>query len=176
MNKIAKNKNQVLKILNQMAAKHFSTNEKIALVVILIICVLISNHLFNNWIISLKNKNSVVISIVPKIEPELPVPIIGKQGKIEDLLEPEIKVNTIRDPFLSSKNPEQIKTVLQKRPAVELRLSGILWDDKIPSAIINSNVVKIGDLIEGKTVVDIEKTQVIIMEDGKIQIIELRNQ
>ncbi|MFH1063205.1 MAG: hypothetical protein V1747_10045 [Candidatus Omnitrophota bacterium] len=176
MNKIAKNKNQILEVLNRLAAKRFSNNEKIALIIIFIIIGLIGNYYFNNWIAALKSKNSVVIPISPPIIPKLPDPLIIKPVKFEEPIFPEINTPTLRDPFLSSKNPQELKTIVTKKPSVELKLSGILWDDKIPSAIINSSIVKIGDLIEGKTVVDIEKNQVVVMEDGKILILELRKQ
>ncbi|MBU1043029.1 MAG: hypothetical protein KJ915_01370 [Candidatus Omnitrophica bacterium] len=173
MDKIKISKNQIFKILNQMAAKRFSTQEKIGLIIILITCILIGNYFFNNWIISLKNKNNVVIALTPAFKPKLPAPLFVKKTNDElIIIEPEIK--RIRDPFLSSKHPEEVKAIAIKKATVDLKVSGILWDDKIPSAIINSNIVKIGDIVEGKTVVDIERNQVIVMEDGKILVIELR--
>ena len=84
-----------------------------------------------------------------------------------------IKKKDLRDPFLPSKSSEMVKTSTKKRP-VFLKLKGILWDRLIPSAIINSKVVKIGDLIFGKTVVDIEKNQVILMENGEIFLLKLK--
>lgn len=177
MNKIEKNKNQILEVMFQLAAKRFSTFEKIVLMIIIIILGFIGNNYFNNWINELKNKNSVVITVSPPIKPKLPDPIIVKQvNQIEESILPEVDIPELRDPFLSSKNPQELKAAAVKKPAVELKLSGILWDDNIPSAIINSNIVKIGDLIEEKTVVDIEKNRVIMMEDGKILVIELRKQ
>ncbi|MEW6008541.1 MAG: hypothetical protein AB1629_02785 [Candidatus Omnitrophota bacterium] len=42
------------------------------------------------------------------------------------------------------------------------RLLGILWDIKIPQAIINDTVVGVGDVIDGYNVVGIEKNKVIL--------------
>ena len=44
-------------------------------------------------------------------------------------------------------------------------LNGIVWDKASPRAIINNNIVRIGDKIEDATVVDIEKEKV-ILNDG----------
>jgi type II secretory pathway component PulC len=117
-----------------------------------------------------------VIAVSPPVKPKLPAPIIVKQVIMEEAVLPEAIIPELRDPFLSSKNPQELIVSAVKKPAVELKLSGILWDDNVPSAIINSSIVKIGDLIEEKTVVDIEKNRVIMMENGKILVIELRKQ
>ena len=176
MNKTVNNKNQFKKILNKLAAKRFSKNEKITLIVIIIILILFGNHVFNKWINSLKRNNNIIVSITPPIQPKLPDPIVIKKTDSEQKIEPQIKAEKIRDPFLSSKNPKKTKITIGKKTRVKLKLSGILWDNKIPSAIINSKVVEIGDLIAGKTVVDIERDKVIIMENGEIFVMELRKQ
>jgi len=46
-------------------------------------------------------------------------------------------------------------------------LTGILWDDKIPKAIINDNVMGIGDKVDGKTVIDIQRDKVILNDGSK---------
>jgi len=176
MNKISINKKKIIAFLIQLAAKRFSKNEKIVLIVIIVILALFGNHIFNKWISSLKNNNNVIVTMIPPVQPKLPDPIIMKKvDQVEEIvLEPIVE--KIRDPFLPSRNPEKIQTTAIKKPKVRLKLSGILWDDKIPSAIINSKVLEIGDLIENKTLVDIERDRVIIMEDGEIFIMELRKQ
>lgn len=45
-------------------------------------------------------------------------------------------------------------------------LKGIIWDEKAPVAIINEKIVRKGDEIEGKKVIEIEKDKVILY-DGK---------
>lgn len=44
-------------------------------------------------------------------------------------------------------------------------LSGIVWDGKEPAAIMSGQVVRVGDKIQGRTVVAIEKNRV-ILNDG----------
>jgi len=48
---------------------------------------------------------------------------------------------------------------------VSLYLSGILWDEEVPAAIINDEIVEIGDEIAGSTVIDIKEDSV-ILNDG----------
>ena len=47
----------------------------------------------------------------------------------------------------------------------ELKLQGIMWDDKTPKALINNKIVKIGDKIDVIKVVDIKRESV-ILNDG----------
>jgi len=48
-----------------------------------------------------------------------------------------------------------------------LALSGIIWDEQAPYAIINGKIVHPGDEISGKTVKSIEPTQVILTDGSK---------
>ncbi len=58
---------------------------------------------------------------------------------------------------------------LQKTEAVvtptKLILAGIAWDDQGPKAVINDQIVGVGDKVGGNTVVSIKKDRV-IMNDG----------
>ena len=60
------------------------------------------------------------------------------------------------------RNPFTQKKVIGPK---ELTLSGVIWDDKEPKALINNVVVGIGDEIEGNTVIDIKQDSV-ILNDG----------
>lgn len=48
-----------------------------------------------------------------------------------------------------------------------LTINGILWDKKNPLAIINEEIVKVGDKIDGNTVVGIEQNRVILNDGSK---------
>lgn len=50
----------------------------------------------------------------------------------------------------------------------DLVLSGIVWDEESPSAIINGEIVRIGRQIDGRKIIDIQKTKIILSEDGQI--------
>jgi hypothetical protein len=51
--------------------------------------------------------------------------------------------------------------------AAVLDLSGILWDEEAPKAIISGNIVAVGDKVEGNTVVDIRPDRVILNDGNK---------
>lgn len=84
----------------------------------------------------------------------------GRPGILYKRLEEKTKdLELKRDPFMP-------------RPAIsteaslgDLRLFGIVWDKEGPYAIINEIIVKIGDSIAGKIVVDIKQDEV-ALSDG----------
>ncbi|MCX5715694.1 MAG: hypothetical protein NTV07_02310 [Candidatus Omnitrophica bacterium] len=47
-------------------------------------------------------------------------------------------------------------------------LNGIVWDENAPSAIINDNIVKVGEEVDGKKVAEIKKDKVILTKDGAV--------
>jgi len=66
-----------------------------------------------------------------------------------------------RDPFSASSAPIEDYT--------GLTLSGIMWWDKDnPKAIINNNIVSIGDKVGEATVIDIKQDRVIFNDGSKI--------
>ena len=55
-----------------------------------------------------------------------------------------------------------------KRAPRELYIEGIMWDKTDPKAIINGDIVGIGETVESKTIVDITSSSVIFKDgDGK---------
>lgn len=51
--------------------------------------------------------------------------------------------------------------------AFDLKLSGILWDEENPQAIINEKIVKQGDLIENRLLVVKINNDCVILSDGE---------
>jgi hypothetical protein len=47
----------------------------------------------------------------------------------------------------------------------KIMLTGIFWDEKVPCAIINGKVVRVGDIVEERKVVSISREKV-ILSDG----------
>ncbi|MFH2144790.1 MAG: hypothetical protein ABII75_02005 [Candidatus Omnitrophota bacterium] len=160
------------KIYILVGKKRFSTSEKIVLSFLAIIVVFALNFFLTKWSVSQKKQYPIASLIIPPLEdaaPKTTVPVSAL--KTLPLPEPA----KIRDPFLPSKNTELVLTdKIKAKPELNLKISGILMDKDVPSAIINSRIVKIGDVISGKTVVDIEKETVILMEDGDLYVLELR--
>lgn len=162
-------------LINKLAAKSFSAKEKAGLLLLFFILSGAGLYYLQKWTTELKEEVKI-------IEPIIPRSITNPKPKVSEKITQTIKEKAalfrkpvIRDPFLASIDSNIVKSTKQKTtPTVRLNLKGILWDKLVPSAIINSKVVKIGDLIYGKTVVDIERNQVILMENGEIFIIKLK--
>lgn len=75
-----------------------------------------------------------------------------------------------RDPFATSFKPVAGETVTGVKTPVtrptHLTVRGVIWGGKIPQAIINNAVVKIGDTIEGALITDISQIGVKILYQG----------
>ncbi|MBL7085393.1 MAG: hypothetical protein ISS43_04730 [Candidatus Omnitrophica bacterium] len=77
----------------------------------------------------------------------------------------------LRDPFQSPFEMVEAETI---EPTVigadlpHLRVQGIVWGSKVPQAIINNTVVKVGEIIEGAEIIDIRKEGVYVLyEEGQ---------
>ncbi|MCM8813119.1 MAG: hypothetical protein NC924_04190 [Candidatus Omnitrophica bacterium] len=176
------------KLIAGIAAKRFSPAENAGLLVFFLVVSAGLYWLVGREIDAEKARLQVAILTVP---PDAPAPnagstagspreavVVGASEKISDMPAPFSPPPAAkkRDPFLPSLQ-EIVETIISppvvtlpppvQKPA-PLEVTGILWDEKYPTAIINSRVVKIGDLIEGKTVVDIEQNRVLLMEDGQL--------
>lgn len=158
-------------LLNKLAAKRFSKKERKIILVGVIILIITSQFIINYWINKLKKETVVIAPIIPKGDVDLPAVDDATGEKIGN--SQQKRKPDLRDPFLSSRNPDFFKKI-KIRPIANLKVSGILWDAKVPTAIINSQVVKIGDIIHGKTVVDMEKDKVVLMENGEIYVLEFK--
>ena len=169
--KISEITDKIKKIPLTLAAKHFSRKEKNILLIIVFLLFTVAYISLNLWINKVKKTSNVIESTAPATEQSESINA-QKQPQKNTVQSPAEVSIKIRDPFLGSLNDD---IVLQKT-AINLKVNGILWDGKIPTAIINSKVVKIGDIIFGKTVVDIEKDKVVVMENGKIYILLLNKE
>jgi hypothetical protein len=79
-----------------------------------------------------------------------------------DTLEQQVKsIELKRDPFTA------VPIVSEKVPQSGVDLTGILWDKDKPLAIIDGEVVKKGERVGSKTIIDIKKDRV-ILSDGAV--------
>ncbi|HBO96908.1 MAG TPA: hypothetical protein DE315_00390 [Candidatus Omnitrophica bacterium] len=86
-----------------------------------------------------------------------------KEPDLYTRLEQEIKkMDFKRDPFSR-------QSLSDLEESQDLHLSGILWDEVNPTAIINDEIVAVGSRIQGGRVVDIRKDKV-ILEEGDYHI------
>lgn len=86
----------------------------------------------------------------------------------------EYKAQDLRDPFQENIEEEPAQVEEQKieegkttQPPPSLVVQGLIWGSDLPQAIINSNVVKIGDTVEGAQIINIDKNGVTILFDGQ---------
>lgn len=87
----------------------------------------------------------------------------------------EYKPESLRDPFRSyfieEKKQKDIKNEAAKEQAPvnppNLQLQGIIWGTLLPQAIINNEVVKPGDSIEGAQIISIDKNVLTVLFNNK---------
>ncbi|MFY9402231.1 MAG: hypothetical protein WAQ07_02330 [Candidatus Omnitrophota bacterium] len=86
----------------------------------------------------------------------------------------EYSADTLRNPFeqpLVLTEPEEDLSSKDKDIDIEksvpnLVVQGLIWGSSLPQAIVNNKVVKVGDVIEGADIIDINKEGVIVLFAG----------
>jgi hypothetical protein len=58
---------------------------------------------------------------------------------------------------------DEINAYVKPTPPPVLKIEGLVWGGRLPQAIINQKVVKIGDIIEGAQIVDINREGVTLI-------------
>ena len=84
----------------------------------------------------------------------------------------------LRDPFKSPFEMQGIP-VVEDRPVVpeieyglsHINVQGMVWGSKMPQAIINNQVVRVGEIIDGAEVLEIRQEGVYILYEGKQYIV-----
>jgi len=85
----------------------------------------------------------------------------------------EYKAEGLRDPFQSPIADESIKaqgtqgSKTKEIPTPALTIKGIIWGGNINQAIINNELVKTGDTIQGARIVSIDKNGVTVFFEGR---------
>jgi len=82
------------------------------------------------------------------------------------------------DPFTPWVTPDgrlQILESREKKDVSELNLEGIIFDKYgLSYAIVNSEVVKLGDTIDGYQILNIEEKRVIFIKDGELKEVKIK--
>ena len=84
----------------------------------------------------------------------------GQRSSFNQLEEQTRGLGVGRDPFT-------LRMISSKSVKGE-SLSGIIWDDDVPMAVINGQILTVGDSIGGNTLVDI-KEESVVLSDGTNQ-------
>jgi hypothetical protein len=84
------------------------------------------------------------------------------------------------DPFSPWVTPDgrlQILESREKKDASELSLEGIIYDKYgLSYAVVNGEVVKIGDTIDGYQILKIEEKRVIFIREGELKEMEIKEE
>lgn len=143
--------------------KNIGKKEKIELTitgigVIFLIFLVITN------VQEIQAKKKVMVKSEEEVVSSLAAPISFETLKEE---ESKIKEGWGRDPFVMGFSGTG------EAGLEGLNLNGIVWDEDAPYAIINTDVVKVGDKIGGMLVVEITETSVVLEQDEKRHTLEL---
>ena len=115
----------------------------------------------------IQKKKIAIIKTGTKMSPSLSAPISLERGEIKESM---IKDSWGRDPFFFT-------TSGMAGSGLEgLVLNGIVWDKDNPYAIINDDVVKIGDKLDDMRVVEISEKSVTLEQDGKRYTLQLSSE
>ena len=80
-------------------------------------------------------------------------------------------------PWVTSDGRLQILESREKKDVSELNLEGIIFDKYgLSYAIVNSEVVKLGDTIDGYQILKIEEKRVIFIKDGELKEVEIKEE
>jgi hypothetical protein len=80
-------------------------------------------------------------------------------------------------PWVTSDGRLQILESQEKKNESELNLEGIIFDKYgLSYAVVNGEVVKIGDTISGYQVLKIEEKRVIFIKEGQLKEIEIKEE
>lgn len=132
-------------------------NKKIIILIILGIIAVIS--LFYGMFAPSRAKRNIILKQTTSAPHELTVTTEKGTAYLTRNAKKTAYSSWSRDPFSTS--PAPIKGY------GGLTLEGIIWDKENPMAIINDNIVKIGDKVSGNTVVDIKQDKVILNDGTK---------
>jgi hypothetical protein len=54
-----------------------------------------------------------------------------------------------------------------EKPLPQMKLQGLIWGGKLPQAIVNGKVVKIGDIFEGARIDAIDRSGIVVWFNGR---------
>ncbi|NQT74979.1 MAG: hypothetical protein HQ566_00490 [Candidatus Omnitrophica bacterium] len=137
--------------------KNLDKKQKIEVIITLIGVVFLIFLIIGN-VQKLRNKRISIVRAGETVASSMSAPISLEVREVE---ESAIKEAWGRDPFFPAKagaSGAGLEGVV---------LNGIMWDANNPLAIINSDVVKLGDKVRDMTVIEITEANVILEYEGK---------
>lgn len=146
---------------------------------------MISTAYYYKKIFDIKLAGVIIIFFLCFYVPFLQYNIFAQNDEIENnasaqdsgSLRPKVEfaASGLRDPFKDYITPEEID--IGKKPVEpqkgetlnppELKIEGLIWGGAKPCAIINGEVKKEGEIIDGVTILEINKEGLVILYEGK---------
>ena len=126
------------------------------------------------WIRIIFKKAPEEFAPIPPGSVEKPIEAGFSIGRVDFFeLEEKLKKNRpqlewVRDPFQFPP-----KKYIKKTDFEGLNLTGIIYDEESPVAVINDVIVKKGDVVEGVTVLEIRRESVVLEKEDKSYTLEL---
>ena len=113
--------------------------------------------------------NTNILSLRNPFEPQFP----QKSKPPIDIPVMQPKNNSIPKPApaITESKPAPILPEIKFDPS-QFQVNGVVWDTKRPQAIINNQVVNIGDVVNGAQIVSIQKTGIDFAMNKKIYTIK----
>lgn len=78
-----------------------------------------------------------------------------------------LEISSIRDPF------KKLEPEKSKLDFFNLVLTGVLWEEGEPTALINGQILKTGDTISGYEIEEIRKDEVILIKETEKHVLKL---
>ena len=96
--------------------------------------------------------------------------LIIRTGQLPDITDTKVELTMLRrDPF----NWPPDETEPGQKPArdvekifVGMKLNAIIWQERLPLAIVNNKLLEVGDILKGATVLEIYKEGVVMEKEG----------
>ena len=145
-------------------------SKRVKFIIIAGVIVAGSSILYLSWRANIGNKSSGTEGILIKHTGE---PVIENIPEKSPYLEVE------RDPFASPLKPSEElqifkKSLIEVKEDIGMTLTGIVMRGKSSSAVVNKKIIRVGDTIEGKKVIAIEKGMVVLSDGEKKYLLYLR--
>ena len=112
---------------------------------------------------SAKTRNPFKAQIPRKVKIEKIIPPPTPVTKLEPVKEKERPTPIIQPTIIENPKPimpRVVEEVIPPKPFPKLKISGIIWNSQRPQAIINGEILEIGDTISDAQLIDIQPYQV----------------
>lgn len=115
-----------------------------------------------NAIKAIKKRGKPVSTASSVVAPNIFIPKSDEKSDIKPLWTEEKDLTWLRCPF-SGKSFSGALT----HEVINLKLTGILWDEESPQAVINNRILGIGDRIGNNEILDINQDLVILFDGNR---------